>query len=86
MTVKPLSLKIPMSVLIQEAVDLKVICEKDKAKLLSAGLKWSTFSLMLKKLEACKKLDAQLTVYKQDCKIKTDELKYPHKSLRFHAL
>lgn len=74
MTNKPLSLKIPMSVLIQEAADLKIICEKDKAKLLSAGLKWGAFSLMLEKLEECKKLDAQLTVYKQDCKIKTDEL------------
>lgn len=65
------SVKIPVSVLIQEAVDLRVSCEKDRDILIRAGLNWDACSMMNKKLEECKKLETRWNLYKQDYKAQT---------------
>jgi len=62
------AIKLPVAVLIQQAEDLKVICEKDRERLIAAGFKWKEYQELLKGMDASKKLETSWKIYRQDYK------------------
>jgi hypothetical protein len=68
------AIKLPVAVLIQQAEDLKVICEKDRERLIAAGFKWKEYQELLKGMDASKKLETSWKIYRQDYKGRTEAL------------
>lgn len=60
--------KIAIDLYIQDAINLKVICMKDKEKLIAASLSWSKYDELLVKTEELIPLHRKLLLFREDCK------------------
>lgn len=57
-----------VSALLQDAADLRVLCEKDKEQLIAAGLNWSYYDKLQEKAELLQKLHSNVMLYLEDRK------------------
>ena len=60
--------KISITSFIQDAVDLRVNCEKDKEKLIAANLQWCKYDELLEKIEELIPLNSKLLLCREGCK------------------
>lgn len=60
--------KINIFYFIQDAVDMRVLCERDKEKLIAANLPWSKYDELLVKTEELIPLSRKLLLLREDCK------------------
>jgi len=64
-----------MTALILEAACLKVLCEKDKEKLIAAKLPWSLYEKLQQMIEELTSLNRKVLLYREDCKYETSVVK-----------
>lgn len=67
--------KSSISATIQDAFDLRVLCEKDKTQLIAAGLLWSKYDELLQATDELIVLNRKLLLYREDCKCEAASLK-----------
>lgn len=60
--------KINIFYFIQDAVDMRVLCERDKEKLIAANLPWSKYDELLVKTDELIPLSRKLLLLREDCK------------------
>ncbi len=60
--------KISITSFIQDAIDLRALCEKDKEMLIAANLPWSKYDELLMKTEELIPLSRKLLQCREDCK------------------
>lgn len=60
--------KISITSFIQDAVDLRVNCEKDKEKLIATNLQWCKYDELLEKTEELIQLNSKLLLCREGCK------------------
>lgn len=63
--------KIPVTDLIQEAIDLKTIIRHDKEILVKRGLDWNLVEDLDDKADKCSRAEAKWVCTKHDCKVVT---------------
>ncbi len=66
--------KIPLHALVQEAFDLKCICNNDRAYLADSNFDWSMIDSLEKTAKACARAEAVWVATKNDCMIRTERL------------
>jgi hypothetical protein len=67
--------KLSPSSLIQTATNLKVHCEKDKGKLISAGFSWSTYEKLVELIREVQNDYTRILLYREDRKCESYSLK-----------
>lgn len=78
--------KSSISATIQDAFDLKVLCEKDKAQLIEAGLPWSRYDELIEATNELTALNRKLLLYREDCKCEVASLrKFAQKCHKFRS-
>jgi hypothetical protein len=69
------AVKIPIAILIQQACDLQILCEKDKEKLTAAGLTQHAYEKLIRDTRICMDLETQWQVARHDLKGDSQQLR-----------